>query len=85
MSVSSNGSKKAAGGVDLPEESLKEVAESVGAGHPLGRPITAEDCAEVAAFLASDRASNLTGVLVPVDVLPHDLTGDYLLTFRRDA
>jgi len=57
----------AAGGVDLPEDQLKEVAESVGAGHPLGRPITAEDCAEVAAFLASDRASNVTGVLVPVD------------------
>jgi NAD(P)-dependent dehydrogenase (short-subunit alcohol dehydrogenase family) len=57
----------AAGGVDLPEDSLQQVAESVGAGHPLGRPITAEDCAEVAAFLASDRASNLTGLLVPVD------------------
>ena len=57
----------AAGGVDLPEDALKDVAESVGAGHPLGRPITAEDCAEVAAFLASDRAANLTGLLVPVD------------------
>ena len=57
----------AAGGVELPEEQLKEVAESVGAGHPLGKPITAEDCAEVAAFLASDRAANITGVLLPVD------------------
>ena len=57
----------AAGGVDLPEDALADVAESVGAGHPLGRPITAEDCAEVAAFLASDRAINLTGILVPVD------------------
>lgn len=57
----------AAGGVDLPEDALAQVAESVGAGHPLGKPITAEDCAEVAAFLASDRASNLTGLLVPVD------------------
>ncbi|HKY13676.1 MAG TPA: SDR family NAD(P)-dependent oxidoreductase [Microthrixaceae bacterium] len=57
----------AAGGVDLPEEALAQVAESVGAGHPLGRPITAEDCAEAIAFLASERAANLTGVLLPVD------------------
>lgn len=55
----------AAGG--LPEEHQKAAAESVGASHPLGRPITAEDCAEVAAFLLSDRATNITGVLVPVD------------------
>jgi NAD(P)-dependent dehydrogenase (short-subunit alcohol dehydrogenase family) len=57
----------AAGGVSLPEEALTQVAESVGATHPLGKPITAEDCAAVAAFLASDRAANITGVLVPVD------------------
>jgi NAD(P)-dependent dehydrogenase (short-subunit alcohol dehydrogenase family) len=57
----------AAGGVELPEDALEQVAESVGATHPLGRAITAEDCAEVAAFLASDRAANITGVLVPVD------------------
>jgi NAD(P)-dependent dehydrogenase (short-subunit alcohol dehydrogenase family) len=57
----------AAGGVDLPEDSLEQVAQSVAATHPLGRFITAEDCAEVAAFLASDRAANITGVLVPVD------------------
>ena len=57
----------AAGGVDLPEDSLAQVAESVGAGHPLGRPITAEDCAEAALFLASDKAMNITGVLLPVD------------------
>jgi NAD(P)-dependent dehydrogenase (short-subunit alcohol dehydrogenase family) len=57
----------AAGGVDLPADALDQVAESVGSTHPLGRPITAEDCAEVAAFLASDRAANITGVLVPVD------------------
>ena len=57
----------AAGGVDLPEDALASVAESVGAGHPLGKPITAEDCANVAAFLASDQAANITGVLVPVD------------------
>jgi NAD(P)-dependent dehydrogenase (short-subunit alcohol dehydrogenase family) len=57
----------AAGGVELPEDALASVAESVGASHPLGKPITAEDCAELAAFLASDRAANITGVLVPVD------------------
>ena len=57
----------AAGGVDLPEDSLAQVAESVGAGHPLGRPITAEDCVEAALFLASDKAMNITGVLLPVD------------------
>jgi NAD(P)-dependent dehydrogenase (short-subunit alcohol dehydrogenase family) len=57
----------AAGGVELPEDALAQVAESVGAGHPLGRPITAEDCAAAAAFLASDGAVNLTGVLLPVD------------------
>src|SRR5215467_9045526 len=41
----------AAGGVDLPDDALEQVAQSVGATHPLGRAITAEDCAEVAAFL----------------------------------
>ncbi|MFD0850772.1 SDR family oxidoreductase, partial [Actinomadura adrarensis] len=35
--------------------------------HPLGRPITAEDCAEAALYLASDRAANVTGVLLPLD------------------
>jgi enoyl-[acyl-carrier-protein] reductase (NADH) len=35
--------------------------------HPLGRPILAEDCAELALFLVSDRAANITGALVPVD------------------
>ena len=33
--------------------------------HPLGRPITAEDCAEAAVYLCSDRAANVTGVLLP--------------------
>jgi NAD(P)-dependent dehydrogenase (short-subunit alcohol dehydrogenase family) len=35
--------------------------------HPLGRPIMAEDCAAAAAFLASDEAINITGVLLPID------------------
>lgn len=57
----------AAGGVDLPADQLDAVAEHVGKDHPLGRAIDAEDCAEAALFLASDRARNLTGVLLPVD------------------
>jgi len=57
----------AAGGMKLPPEQVEQAAKSVGESHPLGRPITAEDCAEVAVFLASDRAANVTGVLVPVD------------------
>jgi NAD(P)-dependent dehydrogenase (short-subunit alcohol dehydrogenase family) len=40
---------------------------SVAALHPLGRYITAEDCAAAALFLASDEARNITGVLLPVD------------------
>ncbi|HUN35202.1 MAG TPA: SDR family oxidoreductase [Trebonia sp.] len=38
-----------------------------GALHPLGRYITAEDCAEAALYLCSDLAKNVTGVLLPVD------------------
>ncbi len=57
----------AAGGMDLPDDQLEQVAQAAGAGHPLGKPITAEDCAEAAVFLCSDRAANITGVLVPVD------------------
>jgi len=57
----------AAGGVEVPEEAREALAEQVGATHPLGRPITAEDCAEAAVFLVSDLAANVTGVLLPVD------------------
>jgi NAD(P)-dependent dehydrogenase (short-subunit alcohol dehydrogenase family) len=57
----------AAGGMDVPAEQLQSIADSVGASHPLGKPITAEDCAEAAVFLCSDRAANITGVLLPVD------------------
>jgi len=46
-----------------PEEFLEMVASL----QPLGRYITAEDCAAAAAFLASDEAANLTGVLLPID------------------
>lgn len=57
----------AAGGMSLTGEALEAAAAQVGASHPLGRPITAEDCAEAAIFLASDRAANITGALLPVD------------------
>ena len=48
--------------------------------HPLGRPITAEDCAEAAVYLVSDGPTNVTGVLLPVD-------GGYVarVTARADA
>jgi NAD(P)-dependent dehydrogenase (short-subunit alcohol dehydrogenase family) len=45
----------------------EEMAERIGATHPLGHPITAEDAAAAALFLASDQAKNITGVLLPVD------------------
>jgi NAD(P)-dependent dehydrogenase (short-subunit alcohol dehydrogenase family) len=45
----------------------EEIAAQTGGMHPLGKPITAEDCAEAAVFLVSDHAANITGVLLPVD------------------
>ncbi len=56
----------AAGGMPAGTD-VSEVAKHVGSMHPLGRPITAEDCAEAAVYLCSDRAANITGVLLPVD------------------
>jgi NAD(P)-dependent dehydrogenase (short-subunit alcohol dehydrogenase family) len=57
----------AAGGMGGGPEAMEQAATQVGASHPLGRPITAEDCAEAAVYLVSDRAANVTGVLLPVD------------------
>lgn len=57
----------AAGGLDGTPEALAAVAQRTADNHPLGRPITAADCAEAAVFLVSDRAANVTGVLLPVD------------------
>jgi NAD(P)-dependent dehydrogenase (short-subunit alcohol dehydrogenase family) len=57
----------AAGGMDRSGVDIEEVAKHTGAMHPLGQPITAEDCAEAAVYLCSDRAANVTGVLLPVD------------------
>jgi NAD(P)-dependent dehydrogenase (short-subunit alcohol dehydrogenase family) len=50
-----------------PVEPGSQTAVRVGESHPLGRPITAEDCAEAAVYLVSDGAANITGVLLPVD------------------
>jgi NAD(P)-dependent dehydrogenase (short-subunit alcohol dehydrogenase family) len=55
-----------AGGLP-PVADPEKVTAQVGAQHPLGRPITAEDCAEAAVYLVSDRARNVTGVLMPID------------------
>ena len=57
----------AAGGLQLPPEEMEKVAVQAGSIHPLGRPILAEDCAEAAVYLCSDRATNVTGILLPVD------------------
>jgi NAD(P)-dependent dehydrogenase (short-subunit alcohol dehydrogenase family) len=57
----------AAGGLELSGADLDAVATRTGSAHPLGRPITAEDCAEAAVYLCSDRAANVTGILLPID------------------
>jgi len=57
----------AAGGMEVSGADLEAVAAHTGSMHPLGRPITAEDCAEAAVYLCSDRASNVTGILMPID------------------
>jgi NAD(P)-dependent dehydrogenase (short-subunit alcohol dehydrogenase family) len=58
-------------GVHDPDKAFQEKPEQAlamsGQFHPLGRFITPEDCGEAAAFLASDRARNITGVMLPVD------------------
>ena len=51
------------GGVSMSEAARASMAAS----HPLGRPIEAIECANAALFLASDLASNITGVNLPVD------------------
>jgi NAD(P)-dependent dehydrogenase (short-subunit alcohol dehydrogenase family) len=48
---------------DRPQEAL----DTMGQMHPLGRHIEPADVAAAAAFLASDLARNITGVLLPVD------------------
>ncbi len=48
-------------------ERTPEELEMTKVMHPLGLPITPQDCAEAALYLASDRAANVTGVALPVD------------------
>lgn len=43
---------------------LLDVAKTL---HPLGRLITADDCASAALYLASDMAANVTGLALPID------------------
>ena len=57
----------AAGGLDPALRDRPEVAERVADQHPLGRAITAEDCAQAAVYLVSDQAHNVTGVILPID------------------
>jgi NAD(P)-dependent dehydrogenase (short-subunit alcohol dehydrogenase family) len=57
----------AAGGLELPDDQLEDVANAAGSIHPMGKPVLAEDCAEAAVYLCSDRAANVTGVLMPID------------------
>jgi NAD(P)-dependent dehydrogenase (short-subunit alcohol dehydrogenase family) len=52
-------------GMDLSKSSA--ALASMAANHPLGRAIDPLDCANAALFLASDLASNITGVNLPVD------------------
>lgn len=54
-------------GVAAPRNDIAEAQEMYGRMHPLGRPIAPEDAANAALFLASDLASNITGVSIPVD------------------
>jgi NAD(P)-dependent dehydrogenase (short-subunit alcohol dehydrogenase family) len=49
------------------QEKPEEMLKMAGQLQPNGRVTLPEDCAEAAAFLASDRASDITGVLLPVD------------------
>lgn len=47
--------------------SSQPARDSMGRAHPLGRAIEPEECAGAALFLASELASNITGVNLPVD------------------
>ena len=54
-------------GMDPDSENKEMILESMGKAHPLGRSIDPADTAAAAMFLASDLASNITGVNLPVD------------------
>ena len=54
-------------GMDPDSPNKGMILESMGKAHPLGRSIDPADTAAAAMFLASDLASNITGVNLPVD------------------
>lgn len=56
-----------AGGMNASLDAHPDLTDRMAAQHPLGRFITAEDCAEAILYLASDHARNVTGVSLPID------------------
>jgi NAD(P)-dependent dehydrogenase (short-subunit alcohol dehydrogenase family) len=54
-------------GMDPDSPNKDAILASMGRAHPLGRSIDPADTAAAAMFLASDLASNITGVNLPVD------------------
>jgi NAD(P)-dependent dehydrogenase (short-subunit alcohol dehydrogenase family) len=54
-------------GLDPDHPQAEAIKAKMGQAHPLGRAIDPEDAANAAMFLASDLASNITGVNLPVD------------------
>jgi NAD(P)-dependent dehydrogenase (short-subunit alcohol dehydrogenase family) len=55
------------GGLDPDGPNATRIRAGMDAMHPLGRAIDPMDCAKAALFLASDLASNITGINLPVD------------------
>lgn len=54
-------------GMDPDSPNAGAIKEGMGKAHPLGKAIDPADTAAAAMFLASDLASNITGVNLPVD------------------
>jgi NAD(P)-dependent dehydrogenase (short-subunit alcohol dehydrogenase family) len=54
-------------GMDPDSPNKDKILEGMGKAHPLGKAIDPADTAAAAMFLASDLASNITGVSLPVD------------------
>jgi len=52
---------------EMMKDATPEILAHMGAKSAIGRPALASEQAEVAAFLASDRASYVTGTVIPVD------------------
>jgi len=54
-------------GMDPDSPNAEQIKAGIGRAHPLGRAIEPRETAAAAMFLASDLASNITGVNLPVD------------------